>query len=269
MKIDVIVPSRGHPLRLMSVLTCFDALATGNNEVAYRIVCDEDDQLTAKAIGKLPGITTIIHSGVGPLSPRMNSAALESDAELITNAGDDTFPLAQYWDDIIASGLDQGHDMFSWQEVNDPTNNTMLVFSKRWLKAVGRMLPEYFPFWFGDTWVAEVYELALQHAMPIVTNLQWGGKRGKTKGMFDLAFWFEFFAATRCERIAEARAVCFALDKPFTENLEMLADMARRDAEQLKKVPQYEEWFGANLGEPSEQYAEMKTLADNWLRKKQ
>jgi len=263
MKIDVIVPSRGHPLRLMSVLTCFDALSSGEHEITYRVVCDMDDTPTYKVSDALP-FRVAIHSGMGPLSARMNEAAMEA-SDIVTGAADDTFPLAQHWDAILAIGVDEGHPAFSWQEVNDPTNTTMLVFSRRWLNAVGRMLPEYFPFWFGDTWVAEVYEMAFLKPLPIVQNLPWGGKRGKTKGMRDLKFWFDFFAATRVERVAEARSVCFAYDRPFEPLPEMLADMKRRDAEQLSRVPQFEEWFGADQGEPSENYVAMKMRAEGWL----
>lgn len=263
MKIDVIVPSRGHPLRLMAVLTCFDALATGENDITYRVICDMDDPLTFKVADTLP-FKVAMHAGSGPLSKRMNEAAKEGGADLVTGAADDTFPLAQHWDGLLTIGAEQNVPAFSWQEVNDPTNTTMVVFGRKWLDAVGRMLPEYFPFWFGDTWVAEVFELAFCKPLPIVANLPWGGKRGKTSGMRDLKFWFEFFAATRVERVAEARAVCFAYGIPYEAPDDMIVDMERRDAEQIAKVPQYEEWFGTK--EPqTEQYTQMRQAADDWL----
>ncbi len=261
MKIDVIIPSRGNPLRLMAVLTCFDALATGDHDITYRVVCDMDDPLTWKAVSALPGMEIAIHAGEGPLSARMNEAAREGDADVVTGAADDTFPLAQHWDGLIAVGIEGGHPAFSWQEVNDPANTTMLVFSRRWLDAIGRMLPEYFPFWFGDTWVAEVYEMAYQRPLPIATNLPWGGKRGKTKGMRDLAFWFDFFAATREERLDEARELVGEIEI----NPAMLADMKKRDIEQLERVPQFNEWFGADQGEPSALYLSTKARAEAWL----
>ena len=264
MKIDVIIPSRGNPTRLMAVLTCFDQLSTGNHEVTYRIICDMDDPLTCKAAESLK-LNTAIHIGTGNLQTRMNDAAKEGDAQIVTTAADDVFPLAQDWDGILAVADAKNIPAFSWQEVRDPTNHTNLVFSRKWLKAVGRMLSEYFPFWFGDTWVAEVFEMAFTQPMPIISNLPWGGRRGKTRGMRDLAFWFEFFAATRIERVAEARALCFAYERKFEVPEAMAADMKRRDAEQLTRVPQYEQWFGANQGDPSEQYVKMKTAADQWL----
>ena len=132
-----------------------------------------------------------------------------------------------------------------------------------------RRLPEYFPFWFGDTWVAEVYELAHCRPLPIIQNLPWGGKRGKTRGMRDLEFWFDFFAATRIERIAEARGVAFANSVKFDPPQAMLDDMKRRDAEQRARVPQFNEAFGADAGEPSETYLNMKATAQQWLREHQ
>lgn len=265
MNIHVVLPTRGNPIRLMAVLTCFDNLASGNHEITYNVVCDMDDSLTIGILGQMAlNIQTWI--GEGNLSQRMNQAA--RDGEIVTGAADDTFPLAQHWDEILCVGAQQ-LPVFSWHEVNDPNNQTMLVFTDKWLQTIGRMLPEYFPFWFGDTWVSEVYEMAFLKPLPIVANLPWGGKRGKTKGMRDLAYWFDFFAATRIERIAEARAICFAYDKPFEMPEGMLVDMKKRDAEQLAKVPEFNEWFGADIGQPSELYIEMKEKADQWLMKHQ
>ncbi len=264
MKIDVIVPSRGNPLRLMSVLTAFDALSSGQNEINYRIVCDLDDPNTYKTAAALP-FKAFVHCGEGSLHKRMNEAAAEGQADAVTTAGDDTFPLTQHWDGVIEAGISEGHPAFSWMEVNDPANTTNIVWSAKWLGAVGKMLPEWFPFWFGDTWQAEVHELAFLAPLPIVSNLQWGGKRGHTKGMRELAFWFEFFAATRKLRVGEARSLCFAYGRPYGPPQEMLDDMARRDAEQLKRVPEFEQAFGANQGEPSERYLTMKAAAEKWL----
>ena len=267
MKIDVILPSRGQPIRLMAVIVAFDALALGQHEVTYRVVCDMDDALTIKAMTSLNGVGTIriaSHIGSGPLARRMNEAAIDGNADVVTGAADDTFPIAQHWDMVIAAGIEQGHHAFSWQEANDPSNQTMIVLSRTWLRAVNKMVPEYFPFWFGDTWIAEVYELAFNCGMPIIENLRWGGKRGKTKGMRDLAFWFDFFAKTRSERESEARAICYALGKKYEPMAHIIPAMLTRDEYQRGRVPQYEEWFGADQGEPTEQYLSMKHVAEQW-----
>lgn len=266
MKIDVLMASRGNAVKLMSVLTCFDQLSSGNHDITYRVVCDMDDPLTYQILGKVQ-LKIAVHCGQGPLHKRLNEAAMESDADVITGAADDTFPLAQHWDAIIDYGMSEGHHAFSWQEVNDPTNQTMIALSKKWIQSVGRFYPEYFPFWFADTWIAEVHEMIYHKPLPIVETLPWGGKRGQTRGMRELKYWFEFFQATRIERIAEARGLCFHLGIPFDPPEEMLADMWRRDAEQLARVPHYEMMFNANQGEPSERYLSMKTIADQWLQK--
>lgn len=267
MKIDLVLASRGHPIRLMAVLTALDQLSSGDHDITYNVICDKDDSLTWKAAESLK-IQRKIYIGDGPLAPRLNQAAMQAEGDAVSGAADDTFPLTQHWDSVIAAGTEQDHPAFSWQEVNDPTNQTMIVFSHKWLKAVGRMLPTYFPFWFGDTWAAEVYSLAFCAPMPIVENLQWGGKRGTTHGMRDLAFWFRFFAATRVERIAEARALCFAYGRPYEPPQVLVDDMGLRDAEQLQRVPRYEHVFGADQGEPSAQYLGMKDKAIEWLTEK-
>lgn len=275
MKIDVVLASRGNPLRLMSVLTCFDNLASGTNDITYRVIVDEDDELTVKAAKQIP-LKIVLHEGSRdiPMAARINEAAMMSTADLVSGAADDTFPLTQHWDGVMQTGFDQGFHAFSWQEANDPENQTLIVLSRKWLDCIGRFLPEYFPFWFGDTWIAEVHELAFAKPLPIVSDLQWGGRRGKTRGMRELKFWFEFFAATRIERLAEAQRVHGAFSGYIgadakwntVEAQASLTQMRERDAYQLSRVPHYEQLFGANEGEPTPFYTAMRGLAGEWLK---
>lgn len=277
MKITVGLPSRNRPAGLLSVLTAFDALATGMHEITYCVIVDDDDYVTLEQLehwqksGMLPnGVRTLSGPRVKTVNARFNDAVSQYPADVYMQACDDSFPLAFGWDKLMHGAREI--PAYSWQECNDPSNPTYLVISERWRKAVGRFYPEYFPFWFADTWIAEVFALAFGKGIAVVNQLQMGGKRGQTQGMRELGFWFEFFAATRVERIAEAVAVAkehgFSVN-PEQDRTEILAKMREGDAYQMSMVPRYEAGFNANLGEPSEVYKAAKFKATCWMAEQQ
>ena len=204
------------------------------------------------------------------VNARFNKAMAAHPADIYMQACDDSFPLAFHWDRLMVGA--QQIPAYSWQECNDPSNATYLVISETWRAAVGRFYPEYFPFWFADTWIAEVYTLAFAKPIGVVNQLQMGGKRGRTQGMRELRFWFEFFAATRIERMAEAVAVARAHGfsvNPERDRAEQLAQMRAGDAYQLTRCAAYEASFSANLGEPSTVYKAAKFRADCWFAENQ
>jgi hypothetical protein len=200
------------------------------------------------------------------VNARFNDAVTAYPADIYSQACDDAFPLCQHWDALFAGAKDL--PAFGWKESNDPGNCTYPVISERWREAVGRFYPEYFPFWFADTWIGEVFNLAFAKPIPIVNQLALGGKRGQTQGMRDLAFWFRFFAATRVERIAEAERIARAYGFTLDCKRERVAEIARfeqGDLYQAGRVPQYEASFNANLGEPSPRYLRAKAVAEAWM----
>ena len=274
MKITVGLPSRNRPAGLLSVLRAFDALATGAHEITYAVILDDDDHLTQCAwtdwerAGMLPeGVRKFVQPRLKTVNARFNFAISQCPADIYSQACDDSFPLAFHWDKLLAGAIDK-IPALSWQECNDPGNATYLVLGQKWLDAVGRFYPEYFPFWFADTWIAEVFNIAFAKPIPVVNQLQVGGKRGHTQGMRELKFWFEFYAATRVERIEEAQRIAkaygFTLDAR-KDRADVLKRMEDGDKFQLSRVPLYEASFNSNLGEPSEAYKAARYVAEVWM----
>lgn len=274
MKITVGLPSRNRPAGLLSVLTAFNALATGAHDIAYAVILDDDDYVTLEQSehwlksGMLPNSVHFLPGArTRTVNARFNDAIAKFPADVYMQACDDAFPLAFHWDKLVAGAIEQ-IPAFSWQECNDPANATYLVISERWREAVGRFYPEYFPFWFADTWIAEVFNLAFAKPIAVVNQLQFGGKRGQTQGMRELRFWFDFFAATRVERIAEAERLAKAFGFSLNarrDRAEALQRMEQGDDYQRTRVPDYEAAFRANLGEPSEAYKAAKVRAECWM----
>lgn len=273
MKITVGLPSRNRPAGLLAVLKSMDALATGNHEITYAVILDDDDYVTLEQVehweksGMLPdGVRPV----VGPrrlVNARFNEACEKHPADWYLQTCDDIFPLTQHWDALMHGA--RSLPAYCWQEVNDPQNATVLAISERWRAAVGRFYPEYFPFWFADTWLAEVFNLAFGKPIGIINQLQMGGKRGQTQGMRELEFWFRFFAVTRIERMKEAERI--AKEWGFTLNCRkerqaQILDMEAGDHYQLGRVGVYEKSFNANFGAETEVYRIAEARAKQWIQ---
>ena len=247
---------------MVGVLSAYEALSTGNHEIRYVLILDEDDFESHAAARLLPFATVLIGKRDRTVNARFNEAVDQFPADVYIQACDDAYPLAFHWDAMMHGA--QVLPAFSWQEKNDPQNATYLCISEKWRKAVGRFYPEYFPFWFADTWIAEVFLLAFAKPIPVVNQLQVGGKRGKTQGMRDVGFWFDFYAHTRTERMAEAERIAKA--SGFTLNCrrdrqEQIKQLEAADLWQKGRVELYEKSFG-DTGEPSPIYLMCKQRAE-------
>lgn len=272
MKITIPMASRGRPQGLLSVLTALDALATGNHTITYVLLIDDDDALTAKYVhqwfhaGLLPRMTYIRSADRSrTVAARINEACEAFPADVYCPLPDDGYPLAQHWDGIFQGMREM--PAFAWLEVNAPGDATFIAVSERWRAATGRILPDYFPFWFADTWIAEVHYLAFAKGIGIVNQMPMGGKRGVTRGMRDLEFWFRFFAAKRAERIEEAAKVAKAWGFTLREDEReaQLKTLAEGDAWQKDRISVYAQKYAPPDEEPSEAYKRAKTAAEAFM----
>jgi len=254
-----------------------DALATGQNEICYPLIIDEDDHRTIMRLDdwiadqdKPPNVHPLIGKRDKVLNVRMNEAAAQFPADAYFFCPDDGFPLEQHWDRIFMAAHMQGLPTWCWQEKNDPGNPTFICATEKYRATLGRILPEYFPYWFADTWVAEVHLLCFGKPIPIVNQLGMGGKRGTTQGMRDLEFWFRFFAHTRPERMEEAKKLGRA--HGFTvhehERRHFIEQLEGNDARQLSAVARYEVTFEANKEPPSATYLAAKARAEEMMERR-
>lgn len=272
MKIAIILPTRGHPRRCAAILTALDHLSSDRHDIAYHLIVDDGD---SPHDARLPARTEMhdrvwTHAGHPAVSHfvRINQLVAGLDADAVSWFADDVFPLAMHWDELIAIGIGARRmPAFAWNEITDPANVTYPVLSRDWIKALGYVFPEYFPFWFADTWIQEVHDLAFGQPFPVVQNLPVGGRRGATKGMHDLEFWFRFFDATHVERERDALRLSdtFGLRIDPGQFAAICERHHERSREQLLRVPQYEQAFGAGLDPISDRYRILKGEAEAWL----
>ena len=269
MKQAVILPTRGKPDMLRTVVMAFQHLESTENDVRYFVRIDEDErQIYADIIEKpLNRVECLVKSA--PLTPAeksldiINSVAFKDfDPDVHVLMSDDVLPLSYCWDGIITKAIELGHLAFCWQEAADPHNQTYIILAKKYVEAMPSYLTTWFPFWFSDMWRNEVHRMVFGRSMFIVENLKLGGKRGKTHGFSDAAFWFNFFARTRIDRWNEARQLANNLGVAFDEGSIQWDGFKKWDEFQKGRFYYYETRFGGNH---SHNYLQAKKRAENYL----
>lgn len=277
--IAVIIPSRNRPDQLMETVQELYKLSTGEDRIVYYIIYDQDDISTEKVVEKLklqinalenhPNHLLIDVKGSNDVLVTKRINQLVRDIPLkdyYVSLCDDMIPITSCWNYILTEEM-ECNLLGSWTEEGDPHNFTYPIFSKGWVECFNRLYPEYFPFWYSDSWCKEVHDLAfgVERNYLISDKLILKGNRGKTNQLRDVKFWFEFFSFTRNIRIEEADQLQNFLGGLYPKDRRpLLYSMKERDEAQLLNVNRYEERFGDN-SEPSKAYLEAKKVAEELL----
>jgi hypothetical protein len=80
------------------------------------------------------------------------------------------------------------------------------LITRPMLETVGYLAPVWFPYWFVDTWWDEI-GILLGHRRRIDVRVSAPEGRGRSHGVFDVAFWVQLFEDTRSLRVRDARAL--------------------------------------------------------------
>jgi hypothetical protein len=92
-------------------------------------------------------------------------------------------------------------------------------------------------------------------------------KKGLTKSLRDVEFWWDFYVATRRERLFKAAAIREKLKiaLPPWKLADMLRAWARRDQEGRAFAVEYEQKLSAEQGPPSDHYLKAKAVAERYM----
>lgn len=268
MKIAMICMTRENPMGLLTALHALKSLSSGEHEIIYNVRVDLDDRQALDALSWYRSIGNDVAMTLGArpitLGQAWNESVPEGEWDALGIICDDVIPLMPHWDRAIHQLIvDRGFHGFAWMEANDPTNVTYPILSRRYYEAQGRIFPTWFPFWFADTWLSQVYELAKGEPFTLVKDMQLGGVRGHTAGMRDLGFWVDFWRATRPLRVQEAQIVRDKMGWPEIDIIPILTKFTRLDWQW--NVAAIEEARGANQGDAPERYLIAKERALRWL----
>ncbi|MDO8534607.1 MAG: hypothetical protein Q7S17_07695 [Xanthobacteraceae bacterium] len=275
MRIAVPIISRGHPLRLVGVIEAMAALSSGEHDIVFGVRWDDDDPLTGAACEALQqhGFSSLFslsgprHATLGEtwnelmraMSPAGGPGQRQYDAWVGWN--DRIFPMASGWDAKIAEAVTANPRRLLWWRCATEADPTQPVIPAAWwIARGGYVFPELFPFWFIDPWVAEVDELVHGSPMKGMADVVHGGRRGRTKRLRDLPFWFETFEALRPMRLQQAEQLRRVWALPEPDITKIVAALEADANGRRPRWPDLEERFG-DKSPPDAQYITTKARA--------
>jgi len=260
MKISVLCASRGNPSGLRTCMGALDALASGQNEIKYTIVCDEDDWETKAASVSLAD--SFIRPR-GSLGGAWDYAAAKSPADVYALVTDRSLVVRPYWDVCIADAYKKDDRRVVWWTTN--AGPVIPIVPEKWRQAAGQIYTDYFPFWFDDTWLQEVS--AMVHGLPIYmveAACFIHKKTPTTKRLRDLRFWMDFFIAKRPERTEHAKKIRESLGLPMPD-IEPVEKWFRSNDEMWALNWQKWEELMGDKSEPDETYIAAKKSAEEFM----
>ena len=270
MRIAVIIPSRERAIGLAAVITSLDMLASGKNEITYGVCADEDDPPTKLfALGIQARMPDRIAVRVGPrpqsLGALVNDMALRLPADAYCSITDDILCLTPAWDEEIRAKIEETpHGVFWWRNALEQ-DSLFAVVSDAWRQAAGGIFTNYYPFWFDDWALAELWTLATGRE-PLRLNAQIADKPRHTHRLRDIPFWQSFYIFTRAERVRWARDIAAKLGLPEPLHAEAMADrlnaaLHAMDAEAAKRIE-----LQGDTEAPDAAYVATKVRAENMMR---
>lgn len=266
MKIAAVMATRGNPQRAAAVIECAKALSSGKHEIEWIVGYDFEDAHTWKYFQQ-NRISVALSGGQAPLGVGgvWNRCAALSNADIIAPFPDDSFPGLPDWDATICEHLPDPNKIgvIAWNDTANPDQCTLPVITRRWYELCG-LYDDRFPFWFYDTCVAETWSFVTGRPVGIPKNLLLAAKKGKTKSMRDLAFWWGFYVHTRQERIVRAAEIRTQLGIEMAPDLLriILENWEHRDATAAKHFNAMERSMSAATGAPPERYLRAKASAE-------
>lgn len=269
MKISVIIPTRRRPYHLEVVIGALHDLCSRMHDITYVVGCDDDDIATigmAHVIStRGPKVETFCTRRMGSLGNMVNVMAAKYPADVYCSLCDDVEPLTPGWDHILFLHWAQRPDGVWWWRTDKARPATYAIVSDKWYRASGRIFTDYFPFWWDDVWLLQVWNMASRQ-IPMQAEVWLKDRSFATHRMRDLQFWAKFYESRRTERIMEANRITKALGWPL-EPLSLRQDGIPLQIGDLKpgfleEAPKIEKAQGEVNSPPSPEYVAAKRRAE-------
>lgn len=274
MRIAVVTPSRNRVVGLSAVLQTLRYLESGKHEVRYGVISDEDDPATfewcktAKHIPLVNRVEPRYQTMGGAINEMSEWMHVNLGSEVFTVINDDILCLTPNWDDIIAKAVEETpHGVFWWNDTNEQGYEALYpIVTDKWRKAAGGLFTDYFPFWYDDLCLAELWTMTTD-SDNIRLDCQICDKPVKTTRMRELSFWQQVYTKSRKLRVAKAYEMADKLGLPRPSSPEMIKALVDS---KLKRVS--DEWLDSieqNQGEttaPDSAYLDAKARAEVLLQ---
>lgn len=271
MKISVIMPTRGRAMQMVGVLNSLRSQESGKNEVTYGIGCDVDDHVTIGTCEILQPRMPIrwhVTERQPSLGARVNQLAELMPADVYCSIADDVLCMTPGWDEKIAEAFAAKDDGVWWWRMHYKEYALYAIVSEKWRQAAGKIFTDYFPYWYDDIWLLELWVLASE-APFLYVDAQLADCPKATHRMRDMAFWHDFWHFMRPERVKKAREIAKNLGWPEPKTADILATVIGRPVpEFVESMTKIEENQG-DQGPASIEYIKAKSRAQEMMGKPQ
>lgn len=243
-KISVVIPSRGRVRGLSAIVTALYFLRSYKNDIQFGVVCDEDDEPTinfCREIQKEIPLSYLVGPRRETMGEMVNSMAekLPADAYLVIN--DDVMCLSLNWDQCIAEALEKTpHGVFWWASEGEHQVLFPIV-SHAWKEAAGGVFSDFFPFWYDDLCLVELWTMTTSEESIILPIKICDRPKTITHRMRELKFWQKVYNGTRKLRVKKAYEIAekLGLETPQApDKIAILLDlhMRRVSDENIQKI---------------------------------
>lgn len=215
--ITVITPSRGRVRKLAAALTSMNYLESGENNVRYYVVYDNDDEETHEFCHKLKNEGFPIGFRRGPRFETMggvvNEVAEYAKADVYLVINDDTLCMSLGWDKVISEACEKvPYGVFWWKNAL-PIETLYPIVTEKWRSVADGVFTDHYPYWFDDLCLIELWMMATDQEA-IFLDCKLIDKPVHTHRMRDLRFWQQVYNKTRPMRVKKAAEIAEKLGLP-------------------------------------------------------
>jgi hypothetical protein len=275
-KLSVMVPTRGRPALAMRAVRSLLENAVTDIEIVVGLDSDDDTVETLMRgsawIGYEDRVRFCSAARAPTLGALWNRLYNETTGDIIGMLTDDCVVSEPGWDMKVRRALGLMPESIGFAFPKDPLHGanfgTQFFFTRETgdliCDAQGYVFEPWYPFWFNDTALNEIGDMAgLKRAMDWSIDIPEG--RGATQSLVnaDVPFWAEMFDYTRPMRVAAAAALLARVNgkEPSEEDM---ADRAQWCAGTVAHLHEARQW-GREAGEPGERYLAAKEAAEAFM----
>ena len=183
--ISVLCPTRARPDNMRRLVDSIHRTADRSDLVEVVWYIDEDDHESADVAKELD--TRYI---VGPrivLSQMWNTCMEYARGDIVMHCGDDIVFRSPSWDTIVVAQFDASDDKILLVYGDDLYQRQAMAthgfYHRRWVEALGRLVPPYFSSDYNDAWNTEVARtigrlhyvptIITEHMHPVAHKAEW------------------------------------------------------------------------------------------------
>lgn len=226
--ISLIVPSRGRPVALWTMVASAEATANDPDQVEVCVRLDDDDPEGADYLAQAyPLATNNVVAKRGVMANAWNDAAAVARGDILMLAADDLRFRTRGWDTAVRQAVEKVHDrivlVYARDGHADERMATHPFVTKEWVAAVHRFTAPYFESDYVDLWLHDVAtridritylpDVLIEHMHPSFGKGEWDktheDRLARAKGLSLPALWAhcEPEREQEAQRLREAMAI--------------------------------------------------------------